>query len=96
MLRCPEAQKTAQEELDSVLGKNQLPEFADENSLPYCGALVKELYRWRPVASLAIPRGTNTEDVRFIQRLSHSRRVGHSPERLVSTVIASQPSCAFF
>ncbi|KZP33652.1 cytochrome P450 [Athelia psychrophila] len=56
MLRCPEAQKTAQEELDSVLGKNQLPEFADENSLPYCGALVKELYRWRPVASLAIPR----------------------------------------
>lgn len=63
MLRYPEVQKTAQEELDTVLGKNQLPDFADEDSLPYCGALVKELYRWRPVAPLAIPRGTDTEDV---------------------------------
>lgn len=63
MLRYPETQKLAQEELDMVLGKNQLPEFADEGSLPYCEALVKELYRWRPVSPLSVPRGTDVEDI---------------------------------
>ncbi|KAF8871010.1 cytochrome P450 [Infundibulicybe gibba] len=31
----PEAQRKAQAELDSVVGNNRLPEFADRNSLPY-------------------------------------------------------------
>lgn len=63
MLKYPEAQKKAQEELDTVLGHNQLPELGQEDLLPYCSALVKELYRWRPVSNLAIPRETDTEDV---------------------------------
>lgn len=63
MVWYPDIQKKAQEELDAVLGKDHLPDFADEASLPYCGAIVKELYRWRPVTPFAIPRETDTEDV---------------------------------
>lgn len=63
MIWYPEIQKKAQQELDAVLGKDQLPDFADEASLPYCGAIIKELYRWRPVTPFAIPRETDTEDV---------------------------------
>ncbi|KZP06134.1 cytochrome P450 [Athelia psychrophila] len=63
MIKYPEVQKKAQAELDAVIGANMLPEFAHEDSLPYCGALVKELYRWRPASNLAIPRETDQEDV---------------------------------
>lgn len=42
----PEAQKRAQEEIDAVLGQERrLPDFSDEASLPYVGALVKEVLR---------------------------------------------------
>lgn len=63
MVWFPEVQKKAQEELDRVVGKDHLPSFSDETSLPYCSAVVKELWRWRPVAPVAIPRETDTEDV---------------------------------
>ncbi|KAJ6548207.1 cytochrome P450, partial [Mycena vulgaris] len=43
MLAYPEAQKKAQAELDSVLGAGQLPHFADDASLPYTSAIVKDL-----------------------------------------------------
>ncbi|KAF7984429.1 hypothetical protein HWV62_14496 [Athelia sp. TMB] len=63
MVWYPEVQKKAQAELDAVLGKGHLPEFSDEASLPYCNALVKEVFRWRPATPIAIPRETDTEDV---------------------------------
>lgn len=63
MVWFPEVQKKAQEELDRVVGKDHLPSFSDETLLPYCGAVLKELWRWRPVAPVAIPRETDTEDV---------------------------------
>ena len=47
----PDVQKKAQEELDLVLG-GTLPSFADQDSLPYTSALVKEVFRWYPVTSL--------------------------------------------
>lgn len=50
MLLYPEAQRTAQAELDSVIGTDRLPDFTDE--LPYVTALIKEVLRWRPVAPL--------------------------------------------
>lgn len=63
MVWYPEVQKKAQAELDAVLGKGHLPDFSDEASLPYCNALVKEVFRWRPATPIAIPRETDTEDV---------------------------------
>lgn len=42
----PEAQKRAQDEIDAVLGQERrLPDFSDEATLPYVGALVKEVLR---------------------------------------------------
>ena len=36
----PEVQVKAQQELDSVVGTNRLPEFSDRPALPYVRALV--------------------------------------------------------
>ncbi|KAJ7654696.1 cytochrome P450 [Mycena polygramma] len=62
MLANPEAQKTAQAEIDSVIGNATLPDFADEESLPYVSALIKEVLRWRSVTPIAIPHFLTVED----------------------------------
>jgi hypothetical protein len=49
----PDVQKKAQAELDAIIGPDRLPSFADQDSLPYVGALVKETLRWHAV----IPTG---------------------------------------
>jgi len=48
----PSVLKIAQTELDTVIGPNRTPTFADEAKLPYVQALCKEVLRWRPVAVL--------------------------------------------
>ena len=45
MLLFPEAQRSAQEELDLTVGRDRLPEMADKSSLPYMSALIKEVLR---------------------------------------------------
>ena len=45
MVCYPEVQAKAQEEIDRVLGAGHLPKFADEPSLPYVAAVVKEVLR---------------------------------------------------
>lgn len=49
MVMHPEVQAKAQEELDNVLGEGALPDFQDEDSLPYISAVVKEVIRWQTV-----------------------------------------------
>ena len=48
----PEAQRTAHAEIDAVLGDSRLPDFSDEEKLPYVGAVLKEVLRWHPVVPL--------------------------------------------
>lgn len=48
MLIHPETQRSAQEELDRVVGRDRLPGFEDRESLPYISALVKEVIRCGP------------------------------------------------
>jgi cytochrome P450 len=48
----PEVQKTAQAEIDTVVGSDRLPDFQDRPSLPYINAIVKELTRWNSVTPL--------------------------------------------
>ncbi|KAJ7097114.1 cytochrome P450 [Mycena belliarum] len=62
MLVNPAAQKKAQAEIDSVIGKSRLPSFEDESALPYVSALVKEVLRWRTVAPLGAPHLSTTDD----------------------------------
>lgn len=50
----PEIAKKAQAEIDSVVGNDRLPTFADREHLPYLDALVQEVFRWNSV----VPTGT--------------------------------------
>lgn len=52
MVLYPEVQKRAQEEMDSVLGHGHLPQFGDEDSLPYLRAVLQEVVRWNPPVPL--------------------------------------------
>jgi len=60
----PDVQKTAQEEIDRVVGSERLPTMDDRNSLPYVDALVKEIIRWWPVGPMGLPH-LNTEEVAY-------------------------------
>lgn len=42
----PEVQAKAQAEIDRVIDGERLPEFGDEDSLPYVTAVMKELLRY--------------------------------------------------
>jgi cytochrome P450 len=52
----------AQAELDRVIGRDRSPTWSDEENLPYIRAVVKETFRWRPVAVLGGTPHANTED----------------------------------
>jgi hypothetical protein len=45
MLTHSQVQVKAQQELDSVVGRDRLPEFSDRASLPYVNAILKEVLR---------------------------------------------------
>ena len=57
----PEVQCKARQELDKVIGDNQLPQFDNRESLPYINALVKEVLRWHPVVPMNVAH-TSIED----------------------------------
>lgn len=44
----PEVQRRAHMDIDRVVGSGRLPDFADQDSLPYITAIVKETLRWAP------------------------------------------------
>lgn len=52
MMENPTAQKAAQVEIDTVLRRGHLPDFDDQEDMPYTIAIVKELLRWRPNAPI--------------------------------------------
>lgn len=59
----PEVQRTAQEEIDRVIGTGRLPTFADRENLPYVEAVVKEALRMHPIAPMGLPHVTTADDV---------------------------------
>ncbi|KDQ16557.1 hypothetical protein BOTBODRAFT_54002 [Botryobasidium botryosum FD-172 SS1] len=63
MVMYPDARKKAQEELDRVVGQDRMPTPDDIHNLPYIRAMINETHRWRPVAPLAIPHATVTEEI---------------------------------
>ena len=52
MIAYPEKQRKCQEELERVIGRSRMPTLADQDSLPYVRATVRELLRWRSVGPL--------------------------------------------
>ncbi|XP_006457263.1 hypothetical protein AGABI2DRAFT_123130 [Agaricus bisporus var. bisporus H97] len=63
MLLYPDIQQKVHEEIDSVIGFDQLPDFSDKVRLPYLSAVLKELLRWNPITPLVIPHCTTADDV---------------------------------
>lgn len=63
MCRFPEVQRKAQEEIDRVLGDEfRFPTWTEEEKLPYCSALVSEVFRWRSAIPLGGPPHAPTKD----------------------------------
>ncbi|KAF7980673.1 hypothetical protein HWV62_37101 [Athelia sp. TMB] len=63
MVKYPEVQEKAQQELDTVLGPNQIPSFADKESLPYLSAIVTECLRWKVLLPFSAPHRSIADDV---------------------------------
>jgi cytochrome P450 len=62
MLLYPEAQTTAQEEIDRVVGE-RLPTMEDQEELQYVRACMKETLRWMPTTLLgAVPHAVTKDD----------------------------------
>ena len=51
----PEIQQRAQDEIENVVGKGVFPTINNKKDLPYTMALMREMFRFAPVA----PLGTN-------------------------------------
>ena len=63
MTMYPEVQRKIQAELDSVVGTDRLPTFADRDSLPYLATTMKEIIRWGPTTPLGAPHCVEQDDV---------------------------------
>ncbi|KAJ2962421.1 hypothetical protein NQ176_g10935 [Zarea fungicola] len=64
MTMFPEVQKTAQKEIDTIIGSNRLPELQDQERLPYVSAVVKEALRWFLVTPMGAPHLTE-DDIHY-------------------------------
>ncbi|KAL7929710.1 cytochrome P450 [Trichoderma chlorosporum] len=54
MILYPETQKRAQEELDTVVGRQRPPTWEDYQMMPYLQAMVREVFRWRATSPLGL------------------------------------------
>jgi cytochrome P450 len=62
MVAFPHVQRKAQAELDTVVGRDRLPTFADAPRLPYVRAIVDEVLRWRPTVPLGMDHAATEDD----------------------------------
>ena len=56
-----DVQYRAQNEIDTVVGRERLPDFGDP--LPYVGAVCREISRWKPVTPLGVAHSAYDDDV---------------------------------
>jgi len=52
----PQIQKKIQEEIDNVIGRERNPKFSDRNQMPYLQAFMWELWRFRTITPINLPR----------------------------------------
>jgi hypothetical protein len=58
----PKVYLKAQAEMDAIVGMTRLPQWTDEQKLPYLRAMVKEVLRWRPVNKFGMFHATTEDD----------------------------------
>lgn len=81
MVIWPEYQKKAQTELDRIVGRDRLPDFADLAALPYVEAIIRETYRKYPVTPLGTLRALPTVHAQTPFRRAACRRKGRRVSR---------------
>ncbi|TFY56486.1 hypothetical protein EVJ58_g7609 [Rhodofomes roseus] len=62
MVLHPETYRKAQQEMDTVLGRDRLPTLEHRDSLPYLECVLKETYRWLCPICLSIPHASCEDD----------------------------------
>ncbi|CAE6500431.1 unnamed protein product [Rhizoctonia solani] len=62
MVRHPEVQARAQEEIDRVTSSERLPKLSDRDSMPYVRCIIQEVLRWQPPLPLGVPHATVEDD----------------------------------
>ncbi|KAG1739606.1 cytochrome P450 [Suillus lakei] len=62
MVLYPDAQRRAQAEIDSVIGRDRLPTFEDRALLPCVESILRETFRWHPILPLGVPHATSSDD----------------------------------
>ena len=67
MVKYPEVQRKAQEEIDRVVGR--LPVQQDAEDLPYLQAVIKELHRLYVILPMGVPHAAS-EDVEVSRSLT--------------------------
>jgi len=55
-------QEKAQSEIDRVVGRNRLPDFADRPTMPYLEAIYREVLRCRQPLNMALPHCLMEDD----------------------------------
>ncbi|EED82984.1 predicted protein [Postia placenta Mad-698-R] len=63
MLSNPDALRHAKEEMDAVVGSSRMPDWEDEDRLPWLKACVKETLRRAPPLPLGVPHKTEEDDI---------------------------------
>ncbi|TEB29677.1 O-methylsterigmatocystin oxidoreductase [Coprinellus micaceus] len=58
----PNAQRKAQQEVDSVVGRERLPLITDRPALPYCEAILKEVGRWFTAVPVCTSHANREDD----------------------------------
>ena len=62
MVLHPQVQLKAREEIDRVVGDNRLPTVRDRENLPYIEAVLKEVFRFHPIAPMGLPHLVTEDD----------------------------------
>ncbi|PHH61031.1 hypothetical protein CDD81_853 [Ophiocordyceps australis] len=68
MVNFPEVQRKAQAEIDAIVSTGSFPRIEDREKMPYIEAIIKEVYRWSPVAPMGVPHALE-QDVVFHEYL---------------------------
>ncbi|KAK1230828.1 hypothetical protein PQX77_006068 [Marasmius sp. AFHP31] len=64
MINNPDVQTRAQAEIDSLVASSgRLPDFGDQDKLPYTDAVIAETLRLQPVTPYAVPHAVEEDDV---------------------------------
>ncbi|PVH76700.1 putative cytochrome P450 [Cadophora sp. DSE1049] len=64
MILYPNVQREAQQEIDTVVGSDRMPEWEDRENLPYIRGIVEESLRWMPTTlTAAVPHSVTRDDV---------------------------------